>query len=150
MHWYRIMITIHNYKTLIIDQVLNNLVLARYCFSHYILKHFRLTTNYASSRVLYCSRASELQIFTLFSLPLQWAHVYIFSYTWVSKSSIDTCQYQYCKYWLQYRYHIGTAPRQMHTDTDTDTHRHRHRQTQTHTDRQTHTHTDTHTHRHTT
>ena len=58
--------------------------------------------------VPYCSRTSTLEMFCLFSSSLQW---HTFSYTWVSKSSIDTCWYRYFKYvsalipisyWYQY------------------------------------------------
>lgn len=46
--------------------------------------------------VVYCSRASVLQIICSFSSSLQ----NLFSNTWVSKCSINTCWYWYCNYRL--------------------------------------------------
>ena len=66
-----LMINVHNQlKTLVIDQVLNNLGLACYHFPHCVLK---CTANplimpaTAIYWVLYCSRTSVLQVFCLFS-----------------------------------------------------------------------------------
>ena len=65
--------------------------------------------NILSAWVLYYYRTSVLQNFAYFHHSYNGTHAHTFSYTWISKSSIDTWRYQYCKYQFQYQYHISTS-----------------------------------------